>query len=450
MKSALLSGGDLVKSSKYNIFIENGNNVLAYNSRTSALAEVSYPKYDTILKILENPNNECDEKLKQDLFYGGFLIQDDFDELASIRHDMYRARFSTEILQLTIAPTADCNFRCPYCYEKDVLENKVMTDDIEAKIISFINSKINSIHTLSITWYGGEPLLESKRIDHMSQQIIEMCDKHGVNFDAGIITNGYLLTPKNFLMLVKNKVKTIQITLDGTEETHDKRRYLKDGGKTFSKIVDNLYSLVNTYKEKKGELPRINIRINADQNNQEEAFELLKYISNSPLSKFIALDIAAVYDPLDVEHSYTLTFEDYNKLKDDFMDICRAEGFQISNTLYYPKRINSVCVCDRINSGVIGPDGSIYKCWEEIGDINACIDQVGNNTVLNLPERYYDYMLFDPTLSEQCSNCNILPVCMGGGCPLRRSRDKLRNCEQHMKNVRSSILKSYQLITSSS
>ncbi|MDR7856498.1 radical SAM/SPASM domain-containing protein [Tissierella sp.] len=439
-----------MKSSKYNIFIKNDDNFLAYNSRTSALAEVSHQQYDSILKILDNPNEEYDNNLKQNLLYGGFLILDQFDELASIKHDMYKERFSSESLNLTIAPTADCNFRCPYCYEKNVLENKVMTDDVEAKIISFINSKINSIQELSITWYGGEPLLECKRIDQMSQKIIALCDKNGVKYDAGIITNGYLLTIDNFLMLVKNKVKTIQITLDGTEETHDKRRYLKNRGKTFGKIVGNLYALVDLYKEKKEELPRINIRINVDQHNKEEAFKLLKDISDSPLSKFIVLDVAAVYDPMDVEHSYTLTLKEYIGVKNDFIDLCKSEGFQISNTLFYPKRVNAACVCDRINSSVIGPDGNMYKCWEEIGDTDACIGQVGINTVMNLPERYYDYMLFDPTLLEKCSNCNILPVCMGGGCPLRRSRDKIENCEQYIENVTSSVVKSYKSITANS
>ena len=144
--------GDIfMKSSKYNIFIENNDNILAYNSRTAALAEVSCDTYDEILKVLDTPNEEHEVKLKEDLMYGGFLVKDDFDELASIRHDMYKERFSTEALSLTIAPTADCNFRCPYCYEKDVLQNKVMTDDVAKDILDFISSKINSISTLGIT-----------------------------------------------------------------------------------------------------------------------------------------------------------------------------------------------------------------------------------------------------------------------------------------------------------
>ena len=436
-----------MKQSNYNFFFPVDDCVLAYNARTNALAKIKKGDFKEIEKILQDPESSDKNDLYQELMYGGFLTLDHTDELANIRHDMYAARFSTDTLGLTIAPTLNCNFRCFYCYEKDVLENKSMTDDVANKILNFIKFKIKLINFLDITWYGGEPLLEKARILSLSKSIIQICEKNKVDYSAGIVTNGYLLDCETLLKLRDCKVNTIQITLDGVAETHDKRRYLKNRGKTFDKIINNLLSLSTLYKEDKEEnLPSINLRINVDKSNKNDAFELLDFITESSLSNFIAPYVAAVYDPKDIDNKYTLTANEYNKLKNQFINKCIDDGYDINYEAFYPIRINSNCGCDQINSVVIDPEGNIYKCWEEIGDMDACIGKIGDESVSNLPSCYFDYMLFDPTLDKECSGCKVLPICMGGGCPLRRSRDNVKGCGGYISELKHSIIKSYELI----
>lgn len=181
-----------MKQSNYNFFFPVDDCVLAYNARTNALAKIKKGDFKEIEKILQDPESSDKNDLYQELMYGGFLTLDHTDELANIRHDMYAARFSTDTLGLTIAPTLNCNFRCFYCYEKDVLENKSMTDDVANKILNFIKFKIKLINFLDITWYGGEPLLEKARILSLSKSIIQICEKNKVDYSAGIVTNGYL------------------------------------------------------------------------------------------------------------------------------------------------------------------------------------------------------------------------------------------------------------------
>jgi len=47
-----------------------------------------------------------------------------------------------------------------------------------------------------------------------------------------MITNGYLLNEKNIDFIINNEIKFLQITIDGNEEIHNKRRYLKNGNPT--------------------------------------------------------------------------------------------------------------------------------------------------------------------------------------------------------------------------
>jgi len=52
---------------------------------------------------------------------------------------------------------------------------------------------------IRIDWYGGEPLLAIDTIDRISTYLINK----KINFTAGMVTNGYLLTPENVDVLVK-------------------------------------------------------------------------------------------------------------------------------------------------------------------------------------------------------------------------------------------------------
>ena len=87
-----------MKVSKYNIFLEDEAN-------EEGILE---------LKGIEIP----DKKFSDDLFEGGFIINDDVDELKLLKLNLLQSRYRTGNLGLTIATTLACNFRCVYCYEK--------------------------------------------------------------------------------------------------------------------------------------------------------------------------------------------------------------------------------------------------------------------------------------------------------------------------------------------
>lgn len=415
-----------MKKSNYNFFYKIEDGILAYNARTNTMAVVEKEKNEELKKIFAGEESE-DTKFINELMYGGFLIEDYVDELQGIRHDMYAARFSNNELALTIAPTSDCNFRCPYCYEKDVLHLQSMTDETADKLVRFVEEKAGSIGRLDVTWYGGEPLLEYQRVRELSERFMKICEEHEVLYNAGIVTNGYLLTEERLKNLIKHKVTSIQITLDGTKETHDSRRYLKNHSGTFDKIISNLLSFEELAKSEK-KFPHLSVRMNVDRANEKEVFELLDFINKSPLRSYVVPYVAAVYDEKDTEHINILTDSEYGKLKGEFLKKFEEKGFQVDYQAYYPQRITSNCGCDRMDAMVVDAHGNLYKCWEEIGNQKACIGQIGVDETYNLPKRYYDYFLFDPTLQEECKKCDILPVCMGGGCPIRRERDNRKEC----------------------
>ncbi len=74
-----------LKQSRYNFFFDGNEGAkLAFNSMTAALAEIEPEKWPVIQKFLENPNqepeNETEKELLEQLKYGGFLIDEEFGE----------------------------------------------------------------------------------------------------------------------------------------------------------------------------------------------------------------------------------------------------------------------------------------------------------------------------------------------------------------------------------
>lgn len=130
----------------------------------------------------------------------------------------------SEILNtnFTFVVTYNCNFRCPYCFErresKDGAHQIVFTQEMVDKVYNAMDiiQPRKLLRKNVITLYGGEPLLaENKEI---VTYIIAEGQKRGYKFS--IITNGYDLD--SFLdVLSSDNIEEMQITIDGPKEIHN-------------------------------------------------------------------------------------------------------------------------------------------------------------------------------------------------------------------------------------
>ena len=84
--------------------------------------------------------------------------------------------------------------------------------------------------------------------------------------EQSIVTNGYLITNKVIDFMRSNHFDSIQITLDGDEQTHNQSRFLKTTHhSTYQRIIENIDKLIKL-------LPKchIKIRVNVDKRNQDD------------------------------------------------------------------------------------------------------------------------------------------------------------------------------------
>lgn len=395
-----------MKASNYNFFYKYDDaSYLAYNSRSNSLAILDKDEYTQYINFENKGEDIKDKKLIENLQHGYFLIDDDVDELKILRFKMYKDRLNEKSLSLTIAPTSNCNFRCVYCYEKNSIRTRDMTPEIEDAILSFIEKFKDKIDSLTIAWYGGEPLLRFDIVERLSRKIIKICKENNIMYFSSIVTNGYLLTPEIAKKLNEYKIDKIQITLDGIKEIHDKRRILSNRQGTFDKIISNLIECKNILKS-------VSLRINIDNSNFDSVNQLYDYFKENDLLDFIVPYLGHVKCTNECYNNETcISLEKFSEESYNFKIYSDREL-----GAYYPFLLTNVCGADSLYSFVIDSDGKLYKCWDEIGIESRQVGDILQDININMLN--INYMTVDATLNEECSKCKYLPICMGG-CPIK-------------------------------
>lgn len=398
-----------MKWSKYNLLFKSEKyNYLLYNSLTNTFAEIDNAVYKELKKIQKSPETftfNNNPGLYLQLVNTKVLVSEKEEaellNLAKIKRD-YSA-FDDSYLELTIAPTLLCNFNCDYCYEE--FRGPVhMNAKVENGIIDFMN-RFDRLKFINITWFGGEPLLNFNRIITLTEKI----KKLGIPFKATMVTNGYLLDKRKVSLLKGLKIKFIQVTIDGLEEIHNKRRPLSTGGKTFKKIISNVDNLLNNWKGQLG------IRINIDHSNMGDYVKMHHYLSENFKGKKIN-----IYPGIT---TYNEGFPDsscqLNKKEEIDFIINLHKKHGISSQSFFPKPAVNGCVATIKNGFVVGPEGEIYNCLHDVGIKEMKVGSIFKGEPWNL-KLLANYMVgTDPYNDKECVDCFYLPVCDGGCANMR-------------------------------
>jgi uncharacterized protein len=207
-------------------------------------------------------------------------------------------------------------------------------------------------------------------------------------------------------------IKSIQITLDGKEEIHNKKRPHIANNDSFNKIISNLDYLVK--KEVEGLI--VSIRINTDNTNSDDYFDTFQYLSNKYKNKVVIYP--GIIKDWNAKGEVSCGFN--RKEEIDFIFKQFNKHGLIPNS-FYPN-YKTHCVAQRIFDYVIGPEGELYKCWSDVGKKDFVVGSLTNDYVNNgLLTKYLKSI--DPFESKECRNCFFFFVC-GGGCPNQRLKNK--------------------------
>lgn len=203
------------------------------------------------------------------------LVPENYDEYKKVIE--YRNQFlikKDDFLkkptEFTILPTTDCNARCVYCFENGH-NVTVMSVEMANKVADYIIecSKDAPEQTMTLRWFGGEPLYNMKAIDVICNKLRE----NNVKFKSSIISNGYLFTQEVANIAVnKWNMSHAQITLDGDSKVYKKvKNYVYDDTDPLATVLDNMEAMICEGFE-------ISVRMNVDLYNGDDLKVLIKKV----------------------------------------------------------------------------------------------------------------------------------------------------------------------------
>lgn len=169
------------------------------------------------------------------------MAEDLTDGAREVAPEIARA-ISNDYLHLTVNPTERCNLRCVYCYETFVLRK--MQPKLISGILNLVKRRAErGLKAFKLDFFGGEPLAAWDVVEKLSCELSAICRTNGTEMFGGITTNGVLLDRSRVDLLAAHDVRAFQVTLDGPQDVHDKRRITRDGNGTFQQVWRALETL---------------------------------------------------------------------------------------------------------------------------------------------------------------------------------------------------------------
>ncbi|MBR4027666.1 MAG: hypothetical protein IKJ01_09000, partial [Lachnospiraceae bacterium] len=213
-------------------------------------------------------------------------------------------------------------------------------------------------------------------------------------------SNGYLFSESVVLQAVNDwNLKSIQITLDGTEDVYNRtKNYINKEENAFYRVIHNISLLLkeNIY---------VRIRLNMVSGSYEDMKNLIDFLfaqfGNSNYLKIYAVEVfdANKNDLSKKNHMLWKEVSQINRYIDE-------KGFGYSHSLSQKLRVN-YCMADSDNAITILPNGNLGKCeYYSDSDIwgNIYCDTYNEKVIEAWKESYADM--------DSCKECFFFPECL--------------------------------------
>ncbi len=459
VKASELEGRGTLRTSSYTIYVDlpgNSDDMLLVQAYTGA-HDLASKRVATYLRSLEahhapnplygtwtpepaiegevsRPSDETIEVLKK----RGYLVtltpeeEESLFARLSARHHLATLRGAPNYV---VMPTYECNLRCPYCFQAHMRTEprnahllRVMDRTMVDRILAGMRT-IEAAHGLQegadvsrgLTFFGGEPLLARSR--PTLQYFMEQMRARG-RVRLGAITNATELEAYADL-LGPEGLASLQVTLDGMPQEHDRRRIYPDGSGSFERIARNI-----TLALERG--ASVSVRMNIDRNNIDqlpvlaELFEARGWSRQAGFSSYVA-PIHAGNGQVDAGSTFTswqLT-QAMEELRQRHPAVSRIgltdDALQFKARRLFDQKARSTGLSTAFCGAhttmyVFDAFGDIYACWERTGDPRQRIGHVTpSGEVLMSRLHLHAWRGRNVVSNPVCRKCRYATSC-GGGC----------------------------------
>lgn len=336
-------------------------------------------------------------------------------QLLTILHRLHKKQG----LNFILIPSFQCNLRCSYCYENQVINTGTsLSDEMVEDMLEAVQRLAGDadLRNVDITLMGGEPLLREN--ENNIRKILEFVQK--VQCKWSVVTNGTTLL--YYLPLFREygvMPHSMQVTIDGIPEIHDQRRCFPNKVGSFKVIERGIDAVL---KEK----IQLFVRINIDETNLPTLPALKQYMTEKG------------WLTAETFHPYIYTMSDGGCLGQQFcldeVEVTRRAvemterdpsmgqiEWNFHGLLFLTTRLRgkecapffSFCGANR-GQYVLDQNGGIYTCWWAIDTPELKVGtfspsfQIHENQVAQWRERTIMSI-------PECRDCKYSLIC-GGGC----------------------------------
>ena len=347
-----------------------------------------------------------------------------------------------------------CNFACPICYERQILDNVEISRPVLNETINCIK-KIQqdsgiSADRINLVIFGGEPLLvyDKSILRRIFESAYNNCWK------CVIVTNGSLV-PK-FMKIFdefRSCISDFRITLDGPSKIHNSRRPYRGGKKSFSNIVSAIDSLLKnnfqvkmqtivgagnieyldklaSFVESTKWLNMTNFQWRIEGSHDYANLDYQKdEISEAIMAKSV-IDLLENRSRLQAK----LKFESFKYLA----HLTQSFGWMGQYKTYWGPKFG-FCEPQKGFHYVFSPDGKIYHCPRTIGNVDFCVGETKSGFSDKELELKHKTILD----KENCKFCDVSSLC-GGGCVVQKNYYPEMDCRALVLSIISEFVRLMQ------
>jgi serine-type anaerobic sulfatase-maturating enzyme len=343
-----------------------------------------------------------------------------------------------------------CNIDCKYCFflSKEALYPDEKHRMSSATLETYIRQLLESHRTPEVTvaWQGGEPTLMGVDFFRKAVDVVERYRRPGQRIQHTFQTNGIALDDEWCAFLKANDF-LVGLSVDGPRDLHDSNRVTRGGKGTFDLVMKGWECL-----REHGVDFNILCTVNAaNQQHGRRAYQFFRDELGATWIQFIPIVERATADTLHIANLgwserpkekrllYTQTGtlvtersvggESYGKFLVDIFEewVRRDVGkvyvqlFDVTLEAYFGRHL----LCIHAPTCGFGPalehNGDLYACdhFVEPGFKLGNIHQTHMLELVASPEQRRFGQDKRDTLTRQCQECEVRPLC-NGGCPKDR------------------------------
>ena len=325
-------------------------------------------------------------------------------------------RYSTSWNKLELALSETCNLACTYCYCstcRDMPNQGMMSETVARQAITWLFAASGRSKNVSITFFGGEPLLNKTVLRFAIEYSQKLAILHGKKVFYSMTTNGTLLDDE-VIGFIKRYNFGLMVSLDGPPEIHNRQCPTREGQGSFDAAAAGIKKLMARRRS-------VTVRCTMIH-PAPRMLDLIRFFEDFGFTRIVLGRTVNPVNPSSVDCT-----------AEDFAGIDRQEREEVipwileklakgETPKYFPYAtdLNTEPKVSPFKCGAcrgtttVGADGNLYPCHRFVGMRAWQIGNISNGPDYERCKKFWrDYRL---AVAQDCESCWMWAQCKGP-CP---------------------------------